>query len=263
MGAPAGTLAVAEIAVGGGSAALARLQLVAVDGSAQRTARIAPFETGGNEDFVEPFFFRLRLDQFRTRHDPGRHHDLATFRHFGGGTHIFDAAVGAGTDEDTINFDVLQRHAGLQAHVIQRHGPVAAFAFVRGVARIGHRAADRAGHFRIHAPGHHRFDLCRVQRHIPVECRAVFRRQCQPARHGFIPRRTFFRCVGAAIHIGVSRIVGRDHAATRTGFDRHITDRHAAFHAHRGEGTAGVFNGMANAARGADFGNHRENDVLG
>ena len=38
-----------------------------------------------------------------------------------------------------------------------------------------------------------------------------------------------------------SGVVGRDHACARAGFDRHVADRHAAFHIERADGRAGVF----------------------
>ena len=37
-----------------------------------------------------------------------------------GGAQVFDAPVGAGTDEDAINVDRLHRHAWNEAHVLQR-----------------------------------------------------------------------------------------------------------------------------------------------
>ena len=57
------SLATLEIAVGGGGAALAGLQLVGVHAEAHGATGLAPFEAGGLEDFIEAFSFRLRLDE--------------------------------------------------------------------------------------------------------------------------------------------------------------------------------------------------------
>src|SRR3989304_1207902 len=54
MGAPAAALAPLEIAVGGGGAALAGRQPVGVHGESHGTARLAPFEPGGEKNLVQP-----------------------------------------------------------------------------------------------------------------------------------------------------------------------------------------------------------------
>src|SRR3990167_163402 len=57
-----------EVAVRGGSAALARRQHVVVHPDAHRAAGVAPLEAGGGENFVEPFLLRLRLHDARAGH---------------------------------------------------------------------------------------------------------------------------------------------------------------------------------------------------
>src|SRR3974390_2469373 len=56
-------LATLEIAVRGRGAPLLRLQLVRIHRKAHRAARLAPFETGLDEDLVEPFRFGLCLHE--------------------------------------------------------------------------------------------------------------------------------------------------------------------------------------------------------
>src|SRR5258706_12205477 len=55
-------LAAFEIAVAGAGAAFVRRQNVGVHADAHAAASVAPLETGGAENFVEPFLFGLRLD---------------------------------------------------------------------------------------------------------------------------------------------------------------------------------------------------------
>src|SRR5271169_1947726 len=97
MGATAAPLPALEIAVRGGGAALAGLELVGVHGKAHGTAGLAPFETGLEEDAIEPFFLGLMLHQARARHDHGldaRCH-LAAPGDSSGCAKIFDPPVGA------------------------------------------------------------------------------------------------------------------------------------------------------------------------
>ena len=86
----------------GGGAALAGLQDVGVHAEAHGAAGLAPLEAGGLEDLVQAFFFGLRL----TACEPGTTMArtlVATWWPLtigGGGAQVFDAAVGAGAEED-------------------------------------------------------------------------------------------------------------------------------------------------------------------
>src|SRR5260370_23693132 len=62
-------LAALEIAIAGAGAALVRWQDVGVHADAHAAAGVAPLETGGAENFVEPLFFGLRLDPPRPRNN--------------------------------------------------------------------------------------------------------------------------------------------------------------------------------------------------
>src|SRR5690606_36550594 len=71
MGAPTASLPPLEVAVRRGGAAIAFFQLVRIHGKAHRAAGLAPFKTGILKDLVQPLFFRLKLDEARTRNDEG------------------------------------------------------------------------------------------------------------------------------------------------------------------------------------------------
>src|SRR5260370_36747424 len=58
-----------EIAIAGAGAALVRRQDVGVHADAHAAACVAPLESGCSEDLVEAFFFGLRLDAARARHN--------------------------------------------------------------------------------------------------------------------------------------------------------------------------------------------------
>jgi hypothetical protein len=65
------------------------------------------------------------------------------------------------------------------------------------------------------------------------------------------------------VQISEGGFVGRDHSRPRTSLDRHVADRHAAFHAHVADGAAGVLDDMPGAAIDADACDDGKDDVLG
>ena len=58
-------------------------------------------------------------------------------------------------------------------------------------------------------------------------------------------------------------VVGRDHANAGTRFDRHVANRHPAFHRHRPDRRAGVLDGMAGGTTDPDLANNGQDDILG
>src|ERR1700692_3803982 len=69
VGATLKTLAALEIAVRGRGAALFGVELVGIHRQTHRAARLAPVESGLDEDLVEAFGFRLFLHESRARDD--------------------------------------------------------------------------------------------------------------------------------------------------------------------------------------------------
>jgi hypothetical protein len=72
-----------------------------------------------------------------------------------------------------------------------------------------------------------------------------------------------FRGEVAAGEVFESGVVGRDHSGAGTRLDRHVRNRHAAFHAEGADGGSGVFENRTRASADADFGAEREDDVFG
>src|SRR5215471_19608402 len=67
--APAIALSTLEIAVRGGGAPLARLELVGVHAKTHGTPGLPPLKSGRHEDLVEPLRLGLLLHETRPRHD--------------------------------------------------------------------------------------------------------------------------------------------------------------------------------------------------
>ena len=113
-----------------------------------------------------PFGLGLALDQAGPRNHQGQLDvggDVAPLGHPGRLAQVFDAGIGARTDEYLVDPDVLDRRVGVESHVLQ--GPLHAFALDRiGLAGwIGHGGVDGHDHFRRSAPGHLGPDVAGVE----------------------------------------------------------------------------------------------------
>ena len=78
--------------------------------------------------------------------------DLLALDHFGRGPEVFQAGIGAGADEDSVDLDVGDRHAGLQVHVLQGASQGVSSVLIFGVRRVRDPAADGRHHTGSRAP---------------------------------------------------------------------------------------------------------------
>ena len=111
------------------------------------------------------------------------------------------------------------------------------------------------------APGDHGRDGVAVEGDFLVEDRVRVGGQGAPIGDGLVPLLAFRR-IGAPGAIFDGLFVGRDDAGARACLDGHVADRHPAFHGKRVDGGAGVFDGVARPAGGADLADNRQDDVL-
>src|SRR3954451_4200093 len=91
-----------EIPIRSGSTSFAGRHFIRIHRKAHRTAGLAPLESGGDEDAVEPLGLGLALDQAAPRHDQRTHavSDMPAVRDGGGGAQILDPRIGAAADKD-------------------------------------------------------------------------------------------------------------------------------------------------------------------
>ncbi len=106
-----------------------------------------------------------------------------------------------------------------------------------------------------------RRDIAGVEQGFSVVMRPGISGQAAPIGDRLFPGAPLRR-IGPAFDVGESRLVRGDEAGAGAGFDRHVADRHAAFHRHRAERAAGKFDDVAGAAGGADLADDREDHVL-
>ncbi len=83
-----------------------------------------------------------------------------------------------------------------------------------------------------------------------------------PVVHRHVPGLALRR-LRLALDVVEGLFVRRDQAGAGAAFDRHVADRHAAFHRQRADRLAGKFDDMAGAAGRADLADDGEDDVLG
>ena len=150
----------------------------------------------------------------------------------------------------------------LERHVLQRALDRVALAGVLLALRIGHAVADRRHHLRRRAPGDLRHDRGGVDLDHPVPVRARVGAQRLPVAHRRFPLQPGGR-IRTALDVGDRRLVDADQPGARAGLDRHVADRHPAFHRERADRRAGELDRVAGAAGRADRADDRQGDVLG
>ena len=120
---------------------------------------------------------------------------------------------------------------------------------------------DRHDLGRVGPPADLRRDVGRIDDHLFVEDGAVIGGERLPILDGGLELGPNGR-VGAACHVLERGLVRGDEAGFGTAFDRHVADRHAAFHRHVLEDVAAVLDDLADTATGADHADHVKDHVL-
>src|SRR6266849_11144177 len=115
-------LAALEITVRGRGAAFAGLELVGIHGEAHRAAGLAPVEAGLDEYLVQALGLGLLLHQAGAGYD--HRTDVAidrlVVRDARDVAEVFDARVGARSNEYPIDRDIGYPFAAVQSHIVER-----------------------------------------------------------------------------------------------------------------------------------------------
>ena len=138
----------------------------------------------------------------------------------------------------------------------------ARFCSVGAVLDPRHGAEDRRHVLRAGAPGDDRRQVGGVQLDPAVELGALVAVQRLPVTPRLVPKLALRR-LRAILEVSVGLLVGGDHAGARAALDRHVADRHPAFHREGLDRRAAIFDHVAGAARRPDFADDGEDDVLG
>src|SRR5947209_6459671 len=115
------TLASFTVAVARRGAALAFSQLVTIHGNAHAASRLAPVKSSLAEDIGDALFFSATAHLHGARNGDCAYigSDVLAFEIMCGHAQVFDARIGAGADEDGVEFDILDLLARFEIHVLE------------------------------------------------------------------------------------------------------------------------------------------------
>src|SRR5262249_29256747 len=114
-------------------------------------------------------------------------------------------------------------------HVIERGRGGAALVLVGDVLRTRHPPSHRDDLLGARAPGDERRGLGPIALYLTGGMRAPLPAPRLPIAHRLVPDLAFRRS-RPVLEIGESLLVRGDEARAGAGLDRHVADRHAAFH---------------------------------
>ena len=262
VGSAALALATGEVSVAGAGAAVSGGDEVAVHADAHGAAGFTPGEAGGLEDVVEVLGFGVVFDLGAAGDDETGDFCFLVLEDLGGGLEVFEAAVGAGSDEDLVDGEAFQGGAGGEVHVAELFAEGFAAGLVGFLGGVGDFGGDGEGGFGGGAPGCGGGDLGCVELGFAVECGGGVGVEVAPVGDGVVPG-LGFGGVGAVFQPGEGGVVGGYEAGASAGFDAHVAEGHAGFHREGFDGGAGVFEDVAGGACRADLGDDGEDEVFG
>ena len=250
-------MATLEVAIRGRDAEFASGDLVVVHCETGRTAWLTDLEASCLQHLVETLFTDLLINSPRTRYEPGDDIGcLLTALYDGGeGTEVFDASVGAGTEENVIHLCANEFLAWFEAHIIE--------GFLKaGIASSRDTFRDADTHSRVGAIGDTGFDVGGIEGEFLIKHGVRAALQRLPIRHRLVP---VFTLGGKLPTLQISKggLIRGDKATTGSHLDREVTEGEAALHRERSDNIAGVFNKIACCATGGELRHEIEGDILG
>mmetsp|Transcript_95484 Transcript_95484/g.139439 ORF Transcript_95484/g.139439 Transcript_95484/m.139439 type:complete len:365 (+) Transcript_95484:1214-2308(+) len=263
MRAPTVALAALKVAVGSGGAALSGLQLVGVHGKTHGTAGLPPIKTSLDENLVKTLTNRLLLDHPRAGHNHGVDVgvDLLALGNGSNSAQVLNTPVGARTNKDLFNLDLVKLLVGLETHVLERALHRRAPQRVLLFRRVRHEAGDRRNILRRRAPRHCRCNVRSLDNDFTVILGTSISAERPPVRHSLVPLGTLGG-KGTVFEVIEGNVIRGDHASARASLDSHVTHRHASLHRQIRHGVAAEFNHAARATSRADHADNVKDHIL-
>ena len=173
----------------------------------------------------------------------------------GKGAEVFDAAVGAGSQEDVVNGFAHHAFSLLEAHIVEG----LAVGLGDGGGYVG---SDGNAHAGIGAVGNHGLNVGAVELEFFIKHGVVLALERFPISNGLVPLFAL-GSVGTALEILKGGFVGSYHAAACAHFDGEVAQGEAAFHGEVAHYFSGIFNEVSGGAAGRDFRHQIEGHVFG
>mmetsp|Transcript_5266 Transcript_5266/g.10699 ORF Transcript_5266/g.10699 Transcript_5266/m.10699 type:complete len:671 (-) Transcript_5266:225-2237(-) len=264
VGPSAVSLAAFEVSVGGGGASFQRLEFVGVHGEAHGAAGFAEVEAGVGEYFVEAFVLGLFFDEAGAGDDHGVDSggDFAAHGESGHFADVFDAAVGAGADEDFVDGNAENGLSFLETDIFQRTSGRFLSRRIGIVAKDGNGPGYRRHVLRTGSPGDRGRNVLGIDDDRLVIHGALVAVETRPVFHGAVPLLSIGRH-GPSLQILEGDLVRTDEAGAGSRLDSHVGDGHAGLHGQLADGLPRELHGASGASGGADKAAHVQNDVLG
>lgn len=266
VGAATSSLTAFEVAVGGTGAAFLRGENVRVHTQTHGASRLSPLETSICENLVETLGFRLLLNETGS----GDNHcaldvggNLFASNHPGRCPQVFNTSVGARTNKNFVQLNILHGRAGHKTHVLQSTRAGRFTALILKVTRTGDDSRDRNDVLRRGTPGDSRDDILAIDQDGLVVGSTLVGTQVGPVVDGLLPQGTVILWgQGATLEVFKSDLVGCDHACTRTAFNGHITHGHPSLHTQTPDHGATVFNDSTSTTGSTNETDNVKNDIL-
>lgn len=261
-----GTLTALKVAVGGTSASLTGRQDIGVHTQAHGATGLSPLEASIDEDLVEALGLSLTLDQTGTRNnhgtlDVGR--NLLALDNVGGRAQVLNTGVGARTDEDLVNLNVLHAGTSLETHVLEGALAAGLAGFVLEVVGTGDNAGDGHDILRRRTPGDGGDDVFSLDEDLLVEHSALVGPQIGPVLDGALPLgRVELGGQRTALEVLESDLVRGDHAGTGASLNGHVAHRHTSLHAQTADDRTAVLDDCTGTTGSADDTDNVEDNIL-
>ena len=169
----------------------------------------------------------------------------------GESTEVFDAAVGAGTEEHIVDRMTKQFLARLKAHIFQTLLERSLVA-LRNLVECGDRAVDGNAHTWVRAVSDARLNVSSVVGHLTVEDSVIAGFQCLPIGDGTLPVLTLGR-IFLTLDIGERLLVRCYETTAGTHLDGQVAECQTAFHAHVAHHVAGILHEVACSTGGCQL----------
>ena len=173
---------------------------------------------------------------------------------------ILYSPIGARADKDLIHCRTLKLITSLEPHILERITDSLTFGG-RHIIRRRHCGRYRQRLLWTGAPSHGRCDLRGIQHHLTVKLSIFITAKRAPLRTDLFPCRGFRR-KGTVFDISEGCLVWRYDPKSCAALNRHVAQRHPAFHGQPSDGGACVFHSMALRPIGSQLADPAKGDIL-